>query len=311
MSAVLEETVWDELVSRPARQGFEYAWTTIAAETSETPVLSNANHYAALRHRSVSNVYGEGRIKSSTQLSVLDFIGTRYEDGDDGGEFAFVGSGTVSAYGRYQKVFLRGTATRTFKLDHTPFLEGFHGHAVISEDEYTWFVNQTDLYRVTGVVPATPPARRARHQPPSRAYNAFQELSNWLQMSDEELAAVIKVARGTVSASWKNGNEPRKREQARRLFQLHGLVSALHAMLGDGLAAWLKRGSPCPLTLLERGNVDQFERLADTVIFPPNSESRPRLDAAWPANTAGTARDGAERPRLKRSARVRSRRLER
>lgn len=253
------------------------------------------------------DMFGGGRAVG-TQLAFLEFEGEQDAYGGSSDGFEFTGFGRVRGLGLSDRdVWLTGLAQI---VDATPILKSFKGHVVVNNIASRTWSDAPDVYEVEGLL-TTPPARRARHQPPSRAYNAFQELSNWLQMSDEELAAVIKVARGTVSASWKNGNEPRKREQARRLFQLHGLVSALHATLGDRLAAWLKRGSPCPLTLLERGDVDQFERLADIVIFPPISEPRPRLDAAWPPNRAGTARDGAERPRLKRSARVRSRRLER
>ena len=203
--------------------------------------------------RSSGHLYGQGYRYSPTQLPFLNFSAEREENGPDGGVFAFSGRGTANSYDTYRRVYLRGTATQTFPIEHTPFLEGFHGHAVVSDDDYTWSVDTTDLYRVTGVVPATPPKRRARYHAPSRAYNAFKELGSWLQMSDEELAPIIKVSRGTVSVSWRNGTEPRKREHVRRLFQLRGVVSALHTALGDDLTVWLKRGSPCPLKLLRTG----------------------------------------------------------
>jgi hypothetical protein len=315
MSALLEETAWTELTSsRPPvghPGGFDHAWPAVATELNEAMVSPNAIHLATSGHGSVGNVHGEGFCYSPTQLPVLHFIGELEEDGDDGGEFAFAGIGTVRAYDAYRNVYLKGTATRTFSIEQTPFIEGFHGHAVVSDDAYTWSVNTTSLYRVTGVVPVRPPTRRARHQKPSRAYDAFRELGAWLEMSDEELSPIVQVARGTVSRSWKNGTEPRKRAQARRLFQLHGVVSALHSALGDGLTLWLKHGSPCPLKLLEMGNIDEFERAADAVIFPPSATPKPRLDAAWPPSAPATARGETTAARMKRSTRVRSRRLER
>lgn len=314
MSALLEKATWAELASSRPTVGhpsvYDDAWPAVATEPNEAMMSPDAIRLSTLGSRSIVNVYGEGFCYSPTQLPVLHFIGELEEDGDDGGEFAFAGIGAISAYDAYRNVYLKGTATRTFRVEQTPFIEGFHGHAVVSDDAYTWSVNTTSLYRVTGVVPVRPPARRARHQEPSRAYDAFRELGAWLEMSDEELAPIVQVARGTVSRSWKNGTEPRKRAQARRLFQLHGLVSALHSALGDGLASWLTHGSPCPLKLLEMGDIDGFERTADAVIFPPSATTKPRLDAAWPASVP-TAASGETKARMKRATGVRSRRLER
>jgi hypothetical protein len=62
-------------------------------------------------------------------------------------------------------------------------------------------------------------------------------------------------------------------------------VGALHQVLGDGLATWLSEGEPSPLGLLESGDAEPFERLADEVIFPRTGEPRPRLDTAWPPRT--------------------------
>jgi hypothetical protein len=310
MSAVFETARTDQIamshaVARTRR--FDYPWSEVVTEPDNATMWLNASPYAPL-----GGAVGSGFAYSPTEFPILHFIGECEDDAQDGGEFGFAGLGYVSGCDSYQNVYLKGTATRTFKIAHTPFLEGFHGHAVVSRDEYTWAVNTTSLYKVTGVVAAKPPARRARHQEPSRAYNAFKELGSWLEMSDEELAPIVKVARGTVATSWKNGNEPHKREQGRRLFQLHALVSALHAILGDDLGLWLKRGSPCPLTLLEKGEIDRFERAADTLIFPPSPSPRPRLDAAWTPDDPGSARVATEPGgELKRANRVRSRRLER
>lgn len=317
MNAFLEDTKragagWSH---RPRdRWDIEHAWPAIATEpiAASTPPKSNAidvtNAYDA-----VGSLYGEGRCFSSTQLSVLDFAGERGAYSDEADEvFEFTGWGTVRTYDAPDRsVYVRGHASQTFKFAQTPFLEGFHGHAVVSEDDYTWSSNTTSLYRITGVVTAMPPTRRARHHEPSRAYKVFKELGSWLEMSDEELASIVKISRTTVSASWKHGTEPRNREKARRLFQLHGLVSALHGNLGDRLPVWLKRGAPCPLRLLERGEIDQFERAADAIIFPPSPVPGGRLDAAWAPSTNRGMHDPGSDSRPRRATRVRSRQLKR
>ncbi|MFI4977502.1 MAG: hypothetical protein ACHQC8_02315 [Solirubrobacterales bacterium] len=305
MSVVFAEAARAEprISRQPVGWDLERGWPGVVTEPVGMP--TRTYRVAPTPYGTTGNVYGEGFCYSPTQLPTLHFIGEREEDGDDGGEFAFAGLGTVGAF---RNVFVRGTATRTFKIEQTPFLEGFHGHVTVSDDEYAWSVNTTSLYQVTGVVAIRPPGRRARYQKPSRAYDVFKELGAWLEMSDEELAPIVKVARGTVSRSWKNGTEPRKREQARRLFQLHGLASALHSVLGDRLAVWLKRGSPCPLKLLEMGDIDRFERLADEVIFAGAGAPRPRLDTAWPPSTAGKAPTNSTL-RMKPATRARSKRL--
>ena len=309
MNAVAQEVLSQHVAG--VRRQVVGAWDLDGwpAATEPTTIPSSwPNRSSGHLHASVGSVFGEGRCYSTTQLAVLDFMGERLEDAEDADEIVFTAAGTIRAYGIADRnVFVKGRAKRTFRSERTPFLEGFHGHAVVSDDTYTWSVNSTNLFQVTGVAAA--PARRARYQPPSRAYNSFTELSEWLEMSIEELGAIVGVSRGTISTSWKNGNEPRKRAGARRLFQLHGLVAALHGVLGDDLTVWLRRGSPCPLKLLENGRIDRFERVADAVIFPPSESPRARLDAAWPPSTV-TPSDASQPGRMKRATRARSRRLE-
>jgi hypothetical protein len=307
MRAVLEETMPDEFVDIGS---FEYSWPAVETEFNEGATRTNAQPHTAFRRSLTHNVFGTGRPASPNDLGLLHFSARRHERGEDGGEFAFMGSGTLSAYGsRDTYVFLKGTATHTYKFEQTPFLEGFHGYATVSDDEYVWSANSTSLFEITGVVVVRPPARRARQPKPHRAYYAFQDLGDWLEMSDEELSDIVKVSRGTATRSWKLGTAPRKREQARRLYQLHALIAALRSALGDELIVWLKRGSPCPMKLLERGEFDRFERKADAIIFPPSAAPKPRLDAAWPPNAGIPVRDRDERSGMKRPSRVRSRRL--
>jgi hypothetical protein len=254
------------------------------------------------------DVWGDGWLVGSTRLSVLDFEGERGSYGEAPDEFKITGYGMVKSLGAdSHDVRLEGYGT---VVGGTPFVENFEGHVVVtSVENYVW-PDVPDLYQVRGVVAAKVPARRARHYPPSRAYMAFKDLGRWLAVSDDELAKIIEVSRTTVSTSWKHGNEPRKRAQARRLFQLHSVVRALHQALGDDLSRWLESGNPCPLKLLELRSYERFERFADHVIFPRGDEPVRRLDAARLPDEfeESSLNSGRARP-LKRSARVRSRRL--
>jgi hypothetical protein len=309
--AVLEEATPDEFVDIGS---FEYSWPAVQTEFNEGVMWANAERHTTFQSSLTHNVFGTGRSASPNVPGLLYFTARRHEHGEDGGEFALSGSGTLRAYGApdaygRRSVFLKGTATHTYKFEQTPFIEGFHGYATVSDDEYVWSVNSTSLLEITGIVVVRPPTRRVRQPKPHRAYYAFRDLGEWLEMSDEELSDIVKVSRGTATRSWKNGTPPRKREQARRLFQLHALVAALRSALGDELTVWLKRGSPCPTKLLEQGDFDRFARKADAVIFPPSPTPQPRLDAAWPANAASPARDRGERSGMKRPTRVRSKRL--
>jgi hypothetical protein len=254
------------------------------------------------------DMFGAGRAVG-TQLAFLEFEGEQDAYGGSSDGFEFTGFGRVRGLGLSDRdVRLTGLAQI---IDATPILKSFKGHVVVNNIASRTWSDAPDVYEVEGLL-TTPPARRARHHPPSRAYNAFKELGSWLEMSDKELAAIVKVSRTTVSASWKYGTEPRKREQARRLFQLHSVVSALHQALGQELAGWLKRGKPCPLLLLEQKKYEPFERAADEVIFPVSPVPRPRLDAAWEPSTSGPTGDGPRSSsRLKRATPARSRRLER
>jgi hypothetical protein len=302
MSALLEEVVTTDTGTHWQDQ-WRAEWSTVNPERAETTFIKP---YGA------PDVYGVGHSYSATDGPALRFVAKHVEVGEDGGVFAFSGLGSV--YDDYRRrhqargaLYVKGTATRTFR--RTSFLETFDGYAFVSDDADLWSANTTSLYQVTGVRLARPPARRARYQKPSRAYETFKELGAWLEMSDEELAPIVDVARGTVSRSWKSGHEPRKRAQARRLFQLHAAVSATRSLLGDEFVLWLKHGSPCPLQMLVRGELDRFERATDAVIFPPSPTPRRRLDAAQLPSDPGTARPEAERTPFKRAIRVRSRRL--
>jgi hypothetical protein len=251
-----------------------------------------------------TDMFGRGKL-IGTALSVVDFVGSKGEyTGEAEGEFAFVGSGSIHALGTaIRNVPLHGLAQLS---QGTAVLRRFDGHVVIDDRSEWWTPN---VYRVCGALD-TAVRRRARHHPPSRAYRAFKELGKWLELSDEELTKIVEFSRTTVSMTWQKGGEPRNKAKARRLYELHSVVSALHRTLGSGLAGWLKRGRPGPLKLLEQKEFERFERCADVVIFPTREAPRRRLDTArMPAkdDTHSTIETQVLRP----AGRARSKRLAR
>ena len=142
---------------------------------------------------------------------------------------------------------------------------------------------------------------------PSRAHTAFKELASWLGVSEHELSDILGISR---AVSRENATEPHNKAEARRLYELHSVVSALQRALGSDLAGWLRRGSPSPLELLKQQEHEGFERRADEVIFPTTREPRRRLDtASEPRGSEPAAPKGTLH--LKPAGRARSRRLPR
>jgi hypothetical protein len=128
-------------------------------------------------------------------------------------------------------------------------------------------------------------------QPPrtTRAFAAFTELHSWLRLSVEETAALVGVGRTTPINSWlREGHEPRP-ETARRLYQLHALVSTVAQRLGsEGAYRWFASGSPSMLERLEAGDQSAVIAAAERDFFHdvprtsprPGSDVAPREDAA-------------------------------
>jgi len=281
------------------QQRFSTSATSAFIKTESTVQLGEKVGFSA-------DMFGEGQSIGPT-LSVLDFVGERGRYGEDSSEFEFTGYGMVRTFGEPPRdVEVQGIATGYFG-EGTPFLQHFRGHVVVDE-RYAW-PDMPNAYRVRGVIERAS-KRRARYSAPSRAYKAFKELATWLEMTDDELAKVVDVSRTTVSMSWRKGVEPHNKAKARRLYELHSVVSALHQVLGPELAGWLKRGRPCPLKLLEQQRYERFERLAEEMIFPAPSEPRRRLDTVWEPRIDDQAR-ATEPKQLKPAGRARSKRLAR
>jgi hypothetical protein len=164
-----------------------------------------------------------------------------------------------------------------------------------------------EQFDLVGILKPTP--RRQRKQPLSRAYRACRDLATWLTLTEGEVSDIVGVSRGTLN-NWKHGGEPRQAKTAREVYQLQAVVRALRNRLGgEGLRAWLRRGNPRPFDLLEQGDLDRFERLADDVIFPREDMPARRVDAADPPAPAESLPMAVEDAPKKRSSRVRSSQL--
>lgn len=102
---------------------------------------------------------------------------------------------------------------------------------------------------------------------PSKAFAAFDDLRRWLRLGSEEAAKLIGVGRTTPLAWEREGHEPRP-ATARRLYQLHTLVSAIVERLGEPAAIrWLESGSPSPHELIISGQFAEAARSAEDVLI--------------------------------------------
>lgn len=150
---------------------------------------------------------------------------------------------------------------------------------------------ETDYEPFASLAPVTPEVG-------SKAFAAFTELREWLNMSVAEAAELLGVGRTTPITSWvRQGHDPRPRI-ARRLYELHATVGSVIDKLGEqGAAWWLVQGSPSPADLMVKSDLSEFtdavERLAITsrkrVGPPAGSDIAPR-EGVMPVAPGGRRR---------------------
>jgi hypothetical protein len=281
-------------------------WPVISSEVT----VLNVPATTPVGLESQPNLYGQGFFSEATDSS-LRFAGkSRWLTWEEPDEFEFDGYGMAWRTGSSpQLVKVSGRAIASPSEDD-PRINSFLGQGFVhgaTGPAGTYI----DAFVAHGIVQPKRESRRPPRHRPSRAYRTFKELATWLSLSHEELAPIIGVGRTTPYNSWKQGAEPRP-AVARKLYQLHAVVRALRAQLGqEGLADWLGHGSPYPLKCLIDGKQERFERLADEVIFSKADSQAARLDAAWgPEEPDGPPPSMTARPSsTKRSGLVRSRRL--
>jgi transcriptional regulator with XRE-family HTH domain len=122
----------------------------------------------------------------------------------------------------------------------------------------------------------------------SKAFGYFRELAEWLQLTDEETADVLGVGRTTPYA-WESGEREPQPANARKLYQIHNLVSSIFSTAGDtGTVAWLESGTPTARELLLAGQIEEATTKARELIFAENIE-QPRF---------GAVVEGQQQPRI-------------
>lgn len=134
-----------------------------------------------------------------------------------------------------------------------------------------------------------PPDPPGEPMPP--AYRAFKEIGVRLGAGDEQVARAVGIGRTTVYSWYRDGREPR-RGTARRIYELQSVISSLYRKLGDeGLAAWLRTGSPSRRERLLEGDLEMLNQEIDSALFHDEPGS---LDLAWRGEEPAAAETGSE-----------------
>jgi len=126
-------------------------------------------------------------------------------------------------------------------------------------------------FRIGGV--ASPEAHTEPGISPLDALTAIEEL---LGMTVEAAAAAVGIGR-TTPMDWRRTRRQPRPSTVRQLWRLYGIAMGLKEVLGvTGTLTWLRVGEVSPLSLLEAGDLDGFERAASRATFRPAS-TRPFL----------------------------------
>jgi DNA-binding transcriptional regulator YiaG len=115
---------------------------------------------------------------------------------------------------------------------------------------------------------------KSPQRPTSIAFTMFDEIREWLSLTTDETARLVGVGRTTPLAWEREGREPRP-ASARRLYQVHSIVSALVMRVGEPAAVeWLERGDPSPRHRLEQGEITSVAREVERILLQrePRSE---------------------------------------
>lgn len=103
-----------------------------------------------------------------------------------------------------------------------------------------------------------------------RALAAIADIRSTLTISDAATASLVRVARNTL-ASWRKGERAPYPATVRRLFEVHGVVSAASALLGGDTRNWFHGyvGDETRLSVLAReGGVQRITAELRAQLFP-------------------------------------------
>lgn len=103
-----------------------------------------------------------------------------------------------------------------------------------------------------------------------RALAAIADIRSTLSISDAATASLVRIARNTL-ASWRKGERAPYPATVRRLFEVHGVVSAASALLGGDARSWFQGyvGDETRLNVLGReGGVQRIAAELRSQLFP-------------------------------------------
>lgn len=110
-------------------------------------------------------------------------------------------------------------------------------------------------------------APAAHPEPGVSALDALTAIQELLGLSIESAAASVGIGRTTPMDWRRTGRQPRP-STVKQLWRLYGVAMGLKEALGvTGTMSWLRVGEVSPLSLLEAGDMDGFERAASRASF--------------------------------------------
>jgi hypothetical protein len=150
------------------------------------------------------------------------------------------------------------------------------GHAVLRELLFKTILDQwrslvAERWGSVSIAPGEADPRT------SAAWNAFEELSRWLELSHGETAELLGLGRKTAYG-WRREGHPPQPRLARRLYQAHAFVRQLVLAVGDAEARTMlsRGGEDSALALVADNRVAEAEsRFADLIYRRPHEDEAP------------------------------------
>jgi hypothetical protein len=134
-----------------------------------------------------------------------------------------------------------------------------------------------------------PPSELEPTDPPvSDIEGAIRLIKEVWGVTDVQIEAATGVRRSTLWRLRTGRTSEARSVTSAPLWRLRGLAQGLERMLSrDGARDWLHTGNPSPVSLLEAGDLETFERCADRILFQ---------DPATARTASAAADDDYERP---------------
>ncbi len=150
------------------------------------------------------------------------------------------------------------------------------GHAVLRELLFRTILDQwrSLVAERSGTANVATPEADPRT---SEAWNAFEELSRWLELSHGETAELLGLGKKTAYG-WRREGHPPQPRLARRLYQAHAFVRQLVLAVGEAEAREMlnRGGEDAALVLVADDQVAEAEsRFADLIYRRPHDDEAP------------------------------------